>query len=110
MEEKLFYSIGEVAKELNLEQHVLRFWESQFHQVKPMKRNGRRLYTCECIEMIKKIKHMLHDEGYTIKGAQKELKQNDKKANCSSNSENLLKELTQLRNYIVSKINSEENL
>ncbi|WCR54492.1 MAG: hypothetical protein PG981_001514 [Wolbachia endosymbiont of Ctenocephalides orientis wCori] len=106
--EKLFYQIGEVAKELDLEQHVLRFWESQFCQIKPVKRNGRRLYTHQCIEEIKKIKCMLYDRGYTIKGAQKELN-NDRKINSHSNSQNLLKELTDLRNYIISKINSKEN-
>lgn len=72
--EKLFYAIGEVAKELNLEQHVLRFWESQFNQIKPIKCRGRRLYDRKCIEIIRKVKHMLYEEGYTIKGAQKEFK------------------------------------
>lgn len=106
--EKLFCQIGEVAQELGLEQHVLRFWESQFRQIEPIKRNGRRLYTHQCIEVIKKIKCMLYDKGYTIKGAQKELN-NDIKIHPNYNSQNLLKELTDLRNYIISKINSKEN-
>ncbi len=74
--EKLLYTIGEVAGQLNLEQHVLRFWESQFSQIKPVKCKGRRLYDKKCIETIKKIKYMLYDKGYTIKGAQKELHSN----------------------------------
>ncbi|QJC27187.1 MerR family transcriptional regulator [Anaplasma platys] len=72
--EKVFFPIGEVAKELGVEQYVLRFWESKFPQINPMKRRGRRLYDRGDIEVIKKIKHMLYDLGYTIKGAQMELK------------------------------------
>ncbi|MDM8335028.1 MerR family transcriptional regulator [Wolbachia pipientis] len=102
--EKLLYTIGEVAEELHLEQHVLRFWESQFHQIKPIKLKGRRLYDHKCIEVIKKIKYMLYDKGYTIKGVQKEL-DNDVKINRDS--KDLLQELTDLRDYLISKINSE---
>ncbi len=101
--EKLFYTIGEVAEELHLEQHVLRFWEGQFHQIKPTKRKGRRLYDRKCIEAIKKVKYMLYDKGYTIKGVQKEFG-NDIKA-----TKNLLQELTDLRDYLTSKINNEES-
>ncbi|MDR2609658.1 MAG: MerR family transcriptional regulator [Rickettsiales bacterium] len=104
--EKLLYTIGEVAAELNLEQHVLRFWESQFRQIKPIKRKGRRLYDHKCIEAIKKIKYMLYDKGYTIKGVQKEF-DNDMKVNRDP--KDLLQELTDLRDYLISKINSEES-
>lgn len=71
--DKVFFPIGEVAKELGVEQYVLRFWENKFPQINPMKRRGRRLYDRDDIEIIKKIKHMLYDLGYTIKGAQMEL-------------------------------------
>lgn len=104
--EKLFYTIGEVAEELHLEQHVLRFWEGQFHQIKPTKRKGRRLYDRKCIEAIKKVKYMLYDKGYTIKGVQKEFG-NDIKVNLDP--KNLLQELTDLRDYLTSKINNEES-
>lgn len=104
--EKLFYMIGEVAEELHLEQHVLRFWEGQFHQIKPTKRKGRRLYDLKCIEAIKKVKYMLYDKGYTIKGVQKEFG-NDIKVNLDP--KNLLQELTDLRDYLTSKINNEES-
>ncbi len=58
--ENLLYAIGKIAKELYLKQHVLRFWESQFCQVKPVKHKGRKLYDYKCIEeIIRKIKHML---------------------------------------------------
>ncbi|KLT22054.1 putative transcriptional regulator, MerR family [Wolbachia endosymbiont of Armadillidium vulgare str. wVulC] len=104
--EKLFYTIGEVAEELHLEQHVLRFWESQFHQIKPIKRKGRRLYDRKCIEAIKKVKYMLYDKGYTIKGVQKEFC-NDVKINHDLR--NLFQELTDLRDYLIDKINEESN-
>lgn len=104
--EKLFYTIGEVAEELRLEQHVLRFWEGQFHQIKPTNRKGRRLYDRKCIEAIKKVKYMLYDKGYTIKGVQKEFG-NDIKVNRDP--KNLLQELTNLRDYLTSKINNEES-
>ena len=67
-----FRTISEVADELKVEQHVLRFWESKFHQVKPLKRGGgRRYYRPEDIDMLKNIHHLLYIEGYTIKGVQK---------------------------------------
>ncbi|WP_265025835.1 MerR family transcriptional regulator [Wolbachia endosymbiont (group A) of Bibio marci] len=104
--EKLFYTIREVAEELHLEQHILRFWEGQFHQIKPTKRKGRRLYDRKCIEAIKKVKYMLYDKGYTIKGVRKEFG-NDIKVNRDP--KNLLQELTDLRDYLTSKINNEES-
>ncbi|WP_319517463.1 MerR family transcriptional regulator [uncultured Martelella sp.] len=72
-----FRTISEVAEELELPQHVLRFWETRFTQVKPMKRGGgRRYYRPEDIELLKGIRHLLYDHGYTIKGVQKLLKSN----------------------------------
>lgn len=72
-----FRTISEVAEELELPQHVLRFWETRFTQVKPMKRGGgRRYYRPEDVELLKGIRHLLYDHGYTIKGVQKLLKSN----------------------------------
>lgn len=102
--EKLFYTIGEVAEELHLEQHVLRFWESQFDQIEPIKRKRRRLYDHKCIEAIKKIKYMLYDKGYTIKGVQREFANNAKTNQDVEYLENLLQELKNLRDYLTSKI------
>ena len=69
-----FRTISEVATELDVPQHVLRFWESKFSQVKPMKRGGnRRYYRPEDIELLGAIRHHLYTEGYTIKGVQKQL-------------------------------------
>jgi DNA-binding transcriptional MerR regulator len=70
-----FRTISEVASELDVPQHVLRFWESKFAQVKPMKRGGgRRYYRPEDVELLRRIRSLLYDEGYTIKGVQKVLK------------------------------------
>jgi len=72
-----FRTISEVAEDLNLPQHVLRFWETRFNQIKPMKRGGgRRYYRPHDVDLIKGIRHMLYDQGYTIKGVQKLLREN----------------------------------
>ncbi len=70
-----FRTISEVAGELDVAQHVLRFWESKFPQVRPLKRGGgRRYYRPEDIDLLRQIRSLLYEEGYTIKGAQKLLK------------------------------------
>ena len=70
-----FRTISEAAKELGLAQHVLRFWESRFSHVKPMKRGGgRRYYRAEDINLLRGIKILLYDRGMTIKGVQRVLK------------------------------------
>jgi DNA-binding transcriptional MerR regulator len=75
-----FRTISEVADDLDLPQHVLRFWETRFTQIKPMKRGGgRRYYRPEDVDLLKGIRHLLYDQGYTIKGVQKLLKQNGAK-------------------------------
>ncbi|WP_420883633.1 MerR family transcriptional regulator [Lentilitoribacter sp. EG35] len=75
-----FRTISEVAEELNLPQHVLRFWETRFSQIKPMKRaGGRRYYRPDDFDLLQGIRHLLYDQGYTIKGVQKLLKQNGNK-------------------------------
>jgi DNA-binding transcriptional MerR regulator len=71
-----FRTISEVAQDLDLPQHVLRFWETRFTQIKPLKRGGgRRYYRREDIELLRAIRQLLYDEGYTIKGVQKILKE-----------------------------------
>jgi DNA-binding transcriptional MerR regulator len=70
-----FRTISEVAGDLDVAQHVLRFWESKFPQVRPLKRGGgRRYYRPEDVDLLRQIRSLLYDEGYTIKGAQKLLK------------------------------------
>ncbi|HEY1941542.1 MAG TPA: MerR family transcriptional regulator [Roseiarcus sp.] len=67
-----FRTISEVAEDLDLPQHVLRFWETRFPQIKPLKRGGgRRYYRPEDVDLLRAIKQLLYGEGYTIKGVQK---------------------------------------
>src|SRR5512139_2127135 len=71
-----FRTISEVANELDVPQHVLRFWETRFSQIKPMKRaGGRRYYRPADVELLKGIRSLLYKEGYTIRGVQKILKE-----------------------------------
>jgi DNA-binding transcriptional MerR regulator len=71
-----FRTISEVADDLDLPQHVLRFWESRFPQVRPMKRGGgRRYYRPEDIDLLRGIRHLLYGEGYTIRGVQRILRE-----------------------------------
>jgi len=71
-----YRTIREVADSLDLPQHVLRFWETRFPQIRPLKRaGGRRYYRPDDIERLKLIKRLLYDEGYTIKGVQKLFKE-----------------------------------
>jgi DNA-binding transcriptional MerR regulator len=71
-----FRTIGEVADELTIPKHVLRFWEGKFPQIRPMKRGGgRRYYRPEDMELLRGIRTLLHAEGYTIRGVQKILRE-----------------------------------
>lgn len=71
-----FRTISEVAGELEVPKHVLRFWEAKFPQIRPMKRGGgRRYYRPEDMELLRGIRHLLHAQGYTIKGVQKILRE-----------------------------------
>ena len=75
-----FRTISEVSKDLSLPQHVLRFWETKFTQIKPIKRGGgRRYYRPEDIELLRGIKYLLYNDGYTIRGVQKVIKENGAK-------------------------------
>jgi DNA-binding transcriptional MerR regulator len=70
-----FRTISEVAEELDLPQHVLRFWESKFPQIKPLKRGGgRRYYRPEDVLLLGRIRQCLYDQGYTIRGVQRLLR------------------------------------
>jgi DNA-binding transcriptional MerR regulator len=71
---KLYYSISEVSRITGLEQHVLRYWESQFPELNPAKnRAGNRIYTNKDISLIFEIKRLVREEGFTIEGAKKVL-------------------------------------
>ncbi len=76
-----FRTIGEVAEELDLPQHVLRFWETKFNQIRPVKRvGGRRYYRPEDVQLVAAIRILLYSEGYTIRGVQRILKEQGAKA------------------------------
>ena len=76
----VYQSISDVAALLNVPAHVLRFWETQFIQIKPVKRvGGRRYYRAEDVALLQQIYDLLYKQGYTIKGAQKYLKEEGKK-------------------------------
>jgi DNA-binding transcriptional MerR regulator len=71
-----FRTISEAADELDLPQHVLRFWESRFREIKPMKRGGgRRFYRPDDLDLLRGIRHLLYGEGYTIRGVQRILRE-----------------------------------
>lgn len=72
---KFYYTIGEVSNLLDVKPYVIRYWETEFHQLKPRKEHGRnRQYTEEHIELLKKIKDMLYNQKFTIEGARQKLK------------------------------------
>lgn len=71
-----FRTISEVADEIDVPQHVLRFWESRFTQIRPMKRGGgRRFYRPEDVDLLRGVRHLLYGEGYTIRGVQRILRE-----------------------------------
>ena len=71
-----FKTIGELSSELGVAQHILRYWESRFPQLRPLQRAGnRRYYRPDDVELVRKIHRLLNDEGYTVRGVQKLLRQ-----------------------------------
>ncbi len=95
---KLYYSIGEVSEMTDLEQHVLRYWESEFEQLKPRKnRAGRRVYTDDDVAMVRRVRHLLKDEKYTIEGAKQVLSRED---DVDEANEISADELVELRDFL----------
>lgn len=73
--DKRYFSIGEVATLCDVKPHVLRYWEQEFSEIKPVKRRGsRRYYQAKDVELIRLIRHLLYDKGFTISGARKALR------------------------------------
>lgn len=88
-----FRTISEVSEELEVPQHVLRFWETKFPQVRPLKRGGgRRYYRPEDVALLRKIQRLLYSEGYTIKGVQRLLK-DQRGAGTEDDAESLVEDL-----------------
>ncbi len=93
---KLYYSISEVAEITELEPHVLRFWETEFEQLRPKKnRAGNRVYTERDIEMVNRLKHLLREEKYTIEGARQVMDRDE-----ALHDEGLRAELLELRAFL----------
>ena len=107
-EDAVYQSISDVAASLNVPAHVLRFWETQFIQLKPMKRvGGRRYYRAEDVALLQQIYDLLYKQGYTIKGAQKYLKEQKSKTNVSSEQpvdkkQMFINEIRSIRDYLKS--------
>lgn len=111
---KLYYSISEVSRLTNLEQYILRYWETEFDQLKPGKnRAGNRIYTNKDIKTILLIKKLLREEKYTIEGAKKILtekldglkptvvKKQTPKIETTTETPNLKKDLEEIKNFLL---------
>ena len=104
-QEAVYQSISDVAASLNVPAHVLRFWETQFVQIKPMKRvGGRRYYRAEDVALLQQIYDLLYKQGYTIKGAQKYLTDAEKKTALpvqkSDKTADFIDQMRSLRTYL----------
>ena len=100
-----FRTISEVSREINIPTHVLRFWETKFPNINPLKRSGnRRYYRPEDVKLIIKIKTLLYDNGYTVKGVQKLLKENDNKNNEKNNIKEKLSSILKDIDNIIKKL------
>ena len=94
-----FRTISEVSEDLAIPQHVLRFWETKFIQIKPIKRGGgRRYYRPEDVEILKGIKNLLYNDGYTIRGVQKVIKENGTRKILLKSSKTQTKSFTESEN------------
>ena len=100
-----FRTISEVSNEINIPAHVLRFWETKFPNINPLKRSGnRRYYRPEDVKLIIRIKTLLYDNGYTVKGVQKLLKENDNKNNEKNNIKEKLSSILKDIDNIIKKL------
>ena len=100
-----FRTISEVSNEVNIPAHVLRFWETKFPNINPLKRSGnRRYYRPEDVKLIIKIKTLLYDNGYTVKGVQKLLKENNNKNNEKNNIKEKLSSILNDIDNIIKKL------
>jgi DNA-binding transcriptional MerR regulator len=92
-----YYKIGQVAKIIGVEPYVLRFWEREFAQIKTIRtKGGQRLYPAATVEILKKIKHLLYEEGLTIEGARKRLRDREKWLNVIEEIKRELKSIKEM--------------
>lgn len=98
MEAEKTYRIGEVAKMLQLKSYVLRFWETEFPQLSPSRtEKGQRLYTEKDVELLRSIRHLLHERGLTIDGARKELTAQSSETDHDGLLDDIRQELLEMR-------------
>lgn len=92
--EKLYYTISEVSDQTGIKQYVLRYWESEFPDLQPIKnRSGNRVYTKEDIDIVLRIRRLLYEEKYTIEGAKQRLKSGESERPVSEEARQLLREI-----------------
>ncbi len=103
--ENILKNIAEVAEELELKAYVIRYWETQFAEINPIRKNNKRLYSRECIKILKEVKKLLHEQGFTIRGAQQYLQEKYKEGKNikqqSKNKPQILKELKTLKSFLM---------
>ena len=96
--DKLYHTIGEVAGRMGLEPHVLRYWESEFKQLRPRRsKSGSRKYRPEDIETIREIKRLLHVEKYTMEGAKRKMQQLSRRKKSADPQEDLEKAISEVK-------------
>lgn len=102
--ENAYRTIAEVSELLQVPASVLRFWETQFHQIKPIKRMGRRHYQASDVVLLARIRDYLYKDGFTIKGVQKRLRQGQEPAQTEGSLESrndvFFQEITEIRDYL----------
>ncbi|NIP29757.1 MAG: MerR family transcriptional regulator [Candidatus Dadabacteria bacterium] len=104
--DKIYFRIGEVSEYTGVKPYVLRYWESEFDQIKPIRRKSQRLYDRDTIYLIFKIKHMLYEQNFTIAGAKKKLREEESESKVPSVKSDkqflrdMLNELKSLKNSI----------
>ncbi|MFQ5786875.1 MAG: MerR family transcriptional regulator [Thermodesulfobacteriota bacterium] len=91
--DKIYFRIGEVSDFTGIKPYVLRYWESEFPDIKPIRRKSQRLYDRETIHLILTIKNMLYEQNFTIAGAKKKLKEEDNQKRVSTKVNDLLHEV-----------------
>ncbi len=91
--DKIYFRIGEVSEYTGIKPYVLRYWESEFDEIDPIRRKSQRLYDRDTIYIIIKIKNMLYEQNYTIAGAKKKLKEESSNVDHKSDDKHLIEEL-----------------
>jgi DNA-binding transcriptional MerR regulator len=107
--DKRYFTIGEVGNLCGVKPHVLRYWEQEFSQLKPAKRRGnRRFYQYDDVLIIRKIRKLLYENGFTIEGARAQLASNSAEVNKSVQTEAVVKKMISDLENVLQKLKSEE--